>query len=178
MANKQNMILKILDQSYERITRETDLGHVDKLETREQKKRDANYSQLLSTYAEEIAEKRKTNKIYKHFIFWTSLSLFVLVALASIIMVILAIIKTNLANVLVGSVSLLSTMLTMPKMLIQYLFPIDEQLSNAKLIEIMQNNDLENKRLLHTSEIKCIQCESTKLNNEGIIKRNINEESE
>ena len=105
------------------------------------------YTDLLSQYIDKYKHKEKDKKIYKWIFF-----IIVMLAMAAVITVCLIVVvsltikaeSTSLADfavVLTSIGGIISTIVIIPKIIAEYLFPSDEESNMIDLVKNMQQND-------------------------------------
>ena len=135
-------------------TSDTDLaGFEDKYQTFEQKHRDYEITKLLKKYVEAYEEKTNTQKRCRKvlFVLYAScLGLFSLALLALfIVSCCLCFDEIEISNVVIVislCVTLLTSVLGLLQIITKYCFPENDEEYITKIVEAIQNNDLENKK--------------------------------
>lgn len=124
----------------------------DTFVTKEQKKRDVQVTNLLKYYVENYKSKTQSNKIYKLALFILC-SLIVVAGCIAFGYVFLNVDfndgDANISNVLeIASVCItfLTLIVGLLKIITEYVFPNNEEEYISKIVEIIQKNDLENKK--------------------------------
>ncbi len=116
--------------------------------TRQQKIRDKYISKLLKHYVTSYRFKVKSNKWYKGILF--GFSLFLLLVFSFAFAVLLYVNFTDEVNKSTELISIcvtfLSLIISVLLVITKYVFPPEEEQYITKIVEIIQNNDLENKR--------------------------------
>lgn len=136
----------------------------DKFSTYEQKQRDKYVSALLKSYVSNYENKIKKNMAYKGALFYVFLTL---TALSTLIFIgCICYLSSNLKNldtieyllkILPISITFLSLIIGTLKIIVKYVFPEKEEEYITKIVEIIQNNDLEHKK-------ENIRCNQSKMN--------------
>ena len=132
----------------------------DKFSTYEQKQRDKCVSTLLKNYVSNYENKIKKNMAYKSALFYVFLTL---TALSTLIFLgCICYLSNNLKNldtidyllkILPISITFISLIIGTLKIIVKYVFPEREEEYITKIVEIIQNNDLEHKK----ENIRCNQ---------------------
>lgn len=126
--------------------------YVDSYTTRQQKDRDIKITELLSEYVNSYKSKTKTNKWYKIFLFATcilGLFVFSIIFIILILKVDFSIDSNSIANVAQLAsicITFLGLIIGLLQTITRYVFPENEEEYITRIVEIIQNNDLENKK--------------------------------
>jgi hypothetical protein len=127
-------------------------AYVDTYTTRQQKSRDRKITELLSTYVETYNYKSKSNKWYKRILFLICVGILVAFCISFIIFIhnVDFTGKTNSIPDVIQLISVCVTFLGLIVGLLQtitkYVFPAHDEEYITRIVEIIQNNDLKNKR--------------------------------
>lgn len=126
--------------------------YVDHYTTLEQRSRDKAVTELLNEYVSVYKEKSKSNQFYKKILFGSNCGILVLFSLSLpfLIYKIFSIENTSYIPLIIELVSVCITFLLLIMGLLQtitkYVFPEKEDEYITRIVEIIQNNDLENKK--------------------------------
>lgn len=137
--------------------------------TEQQRKRDKKVTELLDQYVAEYKYKNKNNKWYKNILFGTSM--FLLVLFCGVFLGLISRINFNAKDVSVEAmVQVISVCVTFLTLIVGILtiitknvFPENEQEYITRIVEIIQNNDLENKKQnikVHLATMEKVEDES------------------
>jgi hypothetical protein len=131
-----------------------DPPYVDGYTTGEQRKRDAKITELLNEYVSGYAYKNASNKWYKGILL--GISLLILLILSGVfIYLVLKIFSVDsndevtvagLIEVISICITFLTLIIGILKIITKNVFPENEEQYITKIVEIIQNNDLENKK--------------------------------
>ena len=133
----------------------------DNFVTEEQKHRDEQITNLLKYYVEAYKEKQKSNKRYKNIIL--GICAFIILAF-SVLFILLLVevsgeINTIKTNNIIALVSVCITYLTLVigilKIITKYVFPQKEEEYITRIVELIQRNDLKNKKANISIREKC-----------------------
>ena len=127
-------------------------AYVDTYATRQQKARDCRITELLSTYVKAYDYKSKSNKWYKGILFFICVG--ILLAFCVIFIVFICNVDFNgRANSAADVIQLISVCITFLGLIVgllqtitKYVFPENEEEYITRIVELIQNNDLENKK--------------------------------
>lgn len=121
--------------------------YVDKFATVQQKYRDEHITKLLELYVNFYSDKTKANKKYKTILFYFCLSVIFVFSVFFVYIICKEGFKndklSNLISVCITFISLIIGILTI---ITKYVFPKRDEEYITTIVEIIQNNDLENKR--------------------------------
>ena len=127
-------------------------AYVDTYATRQQKTRDCKITDLLSTYVETYNYKSKSNKWYKGILFFICIGI-LLAFCISFIIFICNVDFNGEASSLSDVIQLISVCITFLGLIVgllqtitKYVFPANEEEYITRIVELIQNNDLENKK--------------------------------
>lgn len=158
--NQQNHYLKELDSISDSLTffdpvdndNDINKAYVDTYATRQQKSRDRKITELLSTYVEVYNYKSKSNKWYKGILFFICVGILVAFCI-SFIVFICNVDFNGQANSVPNVIQLISVCITFLGLIVgllqtitKYVFPENEEEYITRIVELIQNNDLENKK--------------------------------
>ena len=132
----------------------------DKFSTSEQKKRDGYVTTLLKSYVSSYKNKTIENAKYKR-IFFYGILILIVVLIAFCLMCISCILyqlnNSNTVEYLLRLIPICITFITLIigtlNIIVKYVFPEKEEEYITKIVELIQNNDLEHKK----ENIKCNQ---------------------
>jgi hypothetical protein len=124
----------------------------------EYNKRNRLYTQLLETYIDYYRKKEKHKGIYKCIFFIVTIFLFVVITVGSITsMVLLSIYGDgSLANVgiaIANIVTIISTIIVLPKIIAEHLFPTNEAENMLEMVKNMQYNDSNIRNILYKDNV-------------------------
>lgn len=132
--------------------REMNSPYIDEYTTREQRQRDKKITELLSQYVEAYRYKNKSNKWYKGLLF----GLCSIILLSFSVVFVILIFKIDFSNSqpstesIIQLISVCVTFLTLIigiiKIITKYVFPEKEEEYITRIVEIIQKNDLKNKK--------------------------------
>lgn len=128
-------------------------AYIDTYATRQQKSRDCKITELLSTYVETYSYKSKSNKWYKGILFFICVGILVAFCVSFIIFVCNVDFNGKAADSIPNVIQLISVCVTFLGLIIgllqtitKYVFPENEEEYITRIVELIQNNDLENKK--------------------------------
>ncbi len=138
-------------------------AYKDNFTTEQQRSRDKKVTELLNQYVDGYVYKNKSNKWYKGILF--GCCCVILVTFSVVFIVLICNInfgtKDNSINELVELISICITFLTLIvgilKIITKYVFPENEEEYITRIVEIIQNNDLENKKQNIKAQLKLKQ---------------------
>jgi hypothetical protein len=124
----------------------------------EYNKRNKLYTQLLETYIDNYGKKEARKGTYKHVFFIVTILLFVVITVGSIVSMILLSIYGNgsLANVgiaIANIVTIISTIIVLPKIIAEHLFPTNEAENMLEMVKNMQYNDSNIRNVLYKDNV-------------------------
>ncbi|WP_314965488.1 hypothetical protein [Oribacterium sinus] len=132
----------------------------DKFSTAEQKERDKYITTLLESYVVNYQNKTKKNKEYKDTLFngfltWTKISLIAFFVCVIYFLCNLRNLdsKEYILKILPICITFITLIIGTLKIIVKYVFPEKEEEYITKIVEIIQNNDLEHKK----ENIRCNQ---------------------
>lgn len=157
---QENVFLNELDSISDSLTffhpvdndNDINKAYVDTYATRQQKSRDRKITELLSTYVETYNYKSKSNKWYKGILFFICVGILVAFCISFIVFI------SNVdfngeANSIPDVIQLISVCVTFLGLIVgllqtitKYVFPENEEEYITRIVELIQNNDLENKK--------------------------------
>lgn len=119
--------------------------------------RDELYTLMLQQYLEEHKSKARHNKWYKGiFFFVTILILLVLVGAPMAAMILIAMKErielADIALVISGLGGIITSIIVLPKIIAEHLFPTDEDQNMIELVKKMQDNDAEIRSSFHIDD--------------------------
>ena len=131
---------------------EMDKAYIDEYTTGQQKRRDQHISELLSEYVEAYRYKNKSNKWYKAILF--GLCVLIISVFSGVFIMLLfsfgSADKVASTESVIELVSVCITFLTLIvgilTIITKYVFPENEEEYITRIVEIIQRNDLENKK--------------------------------
>lgn len=132
--------------------KEMDNAYVDNYTTKQQRLRDKKVTELLEHYVAAYKYKNQSNKWYKSILVGCSCSILIAFSVVFIVLICnIGFTKSNSSmNELVELISICITFLTLIvgilKIVAKYVFPDKEEEYITRIVEIIQNNDLENKK--------------------------------
>lgn len=109
-------------------------------------RRDELYSDLLEHYIDTNIDKTHRNITYKCAFFWIAMSIFIVLTVAPIVLLIIIACKntryTSDIAVVLGAVGgLISSIIIIPKIIAEHLFPTNEDSNMIDMVKNMQIND-------------------------------------
>lgn len=127
-------------------------AYIDNYTTKQQRLRDKKVTELLGLYVSEYKYKNESNKWYKGILLGCSC----LILLAFSVVFIMLILKmdftdnsisiTSMVEVISVCITFLSLIVGILTIIAKYVFPENEEEYITRIVEIIQNNDLENKK--------------------------------
>lgn len=127
-------------------------SYVDMYTTRQQKSRDREITELLSTYVDAYKYKSGSNKWYKGILFFICIGILVAFCI-SFIVLIRSVNFNEKVNSIVDVIQLISVCITFLGLIVglltiitKYVFPENEEEYITRIVELIQNNDLKNKK--------------------------------
>lgn len=139
---------------FEPVDNDNDMNkaYVDTYATRQQKSRDRKITELLSTYVDAYNYKSKSNRWYKGILF--AICVGILVAFCICFIVFICNVDFNEeAGSVADVIQLVSVCITFLGLIVgllqtitKYVFPENEEEYITRIVELIQNNDLENKK--------------------------------
>ncbi len=145
--------------------------YIDRFTTNQQKERDKNITELLKLYVQAYRYKNISNKWYKNILFVACISILITFVIAFIVLIQKFGYDSNNANIesmiqiISVCVTFLALIISILKIITKYVFPINEEEYITRIVELIQNNDLEHKK-------ENIKVKSTDNNKEIIEKDN------
>ncbi|MGN0340681.1 MAG: hypothetical protein ACI4D0_09295 [Lachnospira sp.] len=131
---------------------EMDKEYIDIYTTHEQRLRDKKITELLCQYVDAYSYKNTSNKFYKAILFSVCLIL-LLGFCAGFVMFAVTMIEWGTETSVEGAVKVLTVCVTFITLIVgtmniitKYVFPENEEEYITRIVEIIQNNDLENKK--------------------------------
>lgn len=132
--------------------KEMDKSYIDEYTTKQQKSRDKKITELLAQYVDAYKYKNKSNRWYKGILFGVCMTILIVFCVTFIILMFKVCTVKNATSLesVVQLVSVCITFLTLIisilKIITKYVFPKKEEEYITRIVEIIQNNDLENKK--------------------------------
>ena len=150
-------------------------AYIDVYVTKEQRLRDRKVTELLNEYVDVYKSKNESNKRYKNVLFWCNC--IILVAFSIVFLYIISHVDfmgetvsiASVAEVISVCVTFLALIVKMLETITKYVFPEKEDEYITRIVEIIQNNDLENKKENIRVHIEKQQEKEKKENNIDII---------
>lgn len=117
------------------------------------------YTQLLETYIANYKQKEKTKGIYKCIFFIVTTLLFVGIVVCGIVGIVLLSVygDGSLANVgiaIANIAGIISTLIVLPKIIAEHLFPTNEESNMLEMVRNMQDNDTNIRNMLYDDKIE------------------------
>lgn len=131
---------------------EMNKAYIDEYMTREQRLRDKKITELLSQYVDAYTYKNKSNKWYKGIVLGVCLAILICFCIVFIILVFNSarygddISTKNIVQLISVCITFLTLIVSILKIITKYVFPKKEEEYITRIVEIIQNNDLENKK--------------------------------
>lgn len=141
-----------IEKLFSKINNADNLGELgkpyfDKYATEQQKCRDEYITKLLSLYVEFYNDKTKSNRKYKTYLFWFCLIIIFFFSVFFIYMIFKEGFKNNmLSNLISVCVTFISLIIGILTIITKYVFPERDEEYITRIVEIIQSNDLENKK--------------------------------
>ena len=123
-------------------------------ETQEQSLRDQHVTDLLYTYVDTYKTRTKCNFVLKLIVFLGAMiwiSVFVIIIYQTANRTLFERLFTNTATTITVCVSGIASILGILKIIVTYLFPADEEKYITQIVQLIQDNDLETKKLSVTN---------------------------
>ena len=142
----------ISDSNFEAVENETSLGYKDPYVTSEQKQRDALITSLLTEYVEYYKKKVSHISACRYIILIPCMTIIVAFAVMLVIFSVCIIRSrdsvhiTNLVAFITACISFISLIIGLLTIVTKYFFPENDEQYIAKIVETIQQNDLENKK--------------------------------
>lgn len=139
-------------EEFSNIPSDTVSAFNDKYTTEEQKHRDTEVTKLLVAYVKTYENKIERNSHKQDILFYTCLAIidvFAIIFIAAIVAAFLRITSvsyTGLATIITASVSFISLVIGLLTIITKYFFPENDEQYITKIVETIQQNDLENKK--------------------------------
>lgn len=143
--------------------REMEDAYIDNYVTKQQRLRDKKITELLNTYVSTYQKKCTSNMWYKNILFG---SCSIILIVFSIVFVCLickidftgdVVPITSLVEVISVCITFLSLIIGILQIITKYVFPENEDEYITKIVEIIQNNDLENKKENIRAKVEIMQ---------------------
>ena len=148
MAKQEKILSEINADCSESIVTDESLVEMVGIELKQYDARDVAYTDLLSDYIKSYNSKRRWNIWYKLAFFIISMLAFVVIIGGSITAIIIAALKISDAEVwsiiavaISGVASTVSSIIVLPKIIANHLFPTDEDKNMIDMVKNMQRND-------------------------------------
>lgn len=101
------------------------------------------YSCILNSYKDHIKNSLRFKRIYKHFVFWVSLSILIITFIAFFYVLLFSKKAFNDLNFTVSSlISLVTIFIIIPKIISNYLFNKDEEKYMCEIVKNIQSHDI------------------------------------
>ena len=119
---------------------------------RQQKRRDRKITELLSIYVENYKDKSKSNKWYKSILFGICILILAAFSISFIVFICKIDIHgkmdsiANVVQIISVCVTFLGLIIGLLQTITKYIFPENEEEYITRIVEMIQNNDLENKK--------------------------------
>lgn len=130
-----------------------DCAYADSFTTEQQKIRDEQITKLLTTYVKTYEDKSKSNNLLKSVLFWLCFGILIVLTLTFFIVLVfkfdLKASEATLANVVQVisiCVTFSASVIGLLRIITRYVFPENEEQYITRIVEIIQKNDLENKK--------------------------------
>ena len=156
-ANAYDKIIKNILDSVQYIRevdndKEMSDAYKDNYTTKEQRKRDKKVTELLEQYVEGYKYKNKSNKWYKGILFGFSCLILFVFSVVFIFLILNidfapeSVSSAIVVEVITVCITFLSLIVGILTIIAKYVFPENEEEYITRIVEIIQNNDLENKK--------------------------------
>ena len=156
-SNRYQEILSQIESSldfFRRVDNDNEMNraYVDEYTTSQQRQRDQKISDLLSEYVKAYEYKNKSNRWYKGILL--GLCVAIIIAFSVVFIILLIGFSSSTQEASIGSVvELVSVCITFLTLIVgiltiitKYVFPENEEEYITRIVEIIQKNDLENKK--------------------------------
>mgnify|MGYP000251001076 CR=1 FL=1 len=146
IMNSLNRIKEIKDED------EINNPYVDEFTTKQQRSRDKKITELLQLYVEAYNYKNKSNKWYKGILFGICTAILLAFAITLIVLVVRFNGATDektiesVVQLITACITFLTLIVSILKIITKYVFPVNDEEYITRIVEIIQNNDLENKK--------------------------------
>lgn len=119
---------------------------IEKAKDPEYEKRNELYTSLLSQYIDTYCEKAKAKSFYKAWFFWIVMGAFILINALCLLSIVIISLKSDvtvqdLGIVISSSSGIFSSLIIIPKIIAEHLFPKDEDVNMIGMVKNMQLND-------------------------------------
>lgn len=127
-------------------------AYVDTYSTRQQKSRDRKITELLSIYVETYDYKSRSNKWYKGILFSICVSILVAFCISFIVFICNVDFNretnsvTDVIQLIAVCVTFIGLIVGLLQTITKYVFPENEEEYITRIVELIQNNDLKNKK--------------------------------
>ncbi|MBR2949948.1 MAG: hypothetical protein IKC46_08805 [Lachnospiraceae bacterium] len=138
-------------------------AYVDSYMTKQQRLRDKRVTELLELYVSGYKYKNQSNKWYKGLLLLCSCSILIAFTVVFIILIFNmdfsndAVSVTSMVEVISVCITFLSLIVGILTIIVKYVFPENEEEYITRIVEIIQNNDLENKKENIRAQTKSLQ---------------------
>lgn len=153
MQTSAGNVSKFLSRTdFEAVENENSLGYKDPYVTSEQKQRDSLITSLLTEYVEYYKKKVSHISVCRYIILIPCMAIIVAFAVMLVIFSVCIIRSrdsvhiTNLIAFITACVSFISLIIGLLTIVTKYFFPENDEQYIAKIVETIQQNDLENKK--------------------------------
>lgn len=148
MAKQEKILSEINADCSEIIVTDESLVEMVGIELKQYDARDVAYTDLLLDYIKSYNSKRKWNTWYKLAFFIISMLAFAVIIGGSIVALIIAALKISdaavwsvIAVAISGVASTISSIIVLPKIIANHLFPTEEDKNMIDMVKNMQRND-------------------------------------
>lgn len=148
---EQNRINTIGDD-FNNTRQENNLPFEDKYTAEEQKQRDTEVTRLLAAYVKTYEKKTERNTLKQDILFYSCLAIIGIFTIVFVVAIIVAFLRitsvsyTGLATIITASVSFIALVIGLLTIITKYFFPENDEQYITKIVETIQQNDLENKK--------------------------------
>lgn len=148
---EQNRINTIGDD-FNNTRQENNLPFEDKYTTEEQKQRDTEVTRLLAAYVKTYEKKTERNTLKQDILFYSCLAIIGIFTIVFVVAIIVAFLRitsvsyTGLATIITASVSFIALVIGLLTIITKYFFLENDEQYITKIVETIQQNDLENKK--------------------------------
>lgn len=151
-TNTEQNRINIIGDDFNNTRQENNLPFEDKYTTEEQKHRDTEVTKLLAAYVKTYEKKTERNTLKQDILFYTCLAIINVFAIVFITAIVVAFLRitsvsyTGLATIITASVSFIALVIGLLTIITKYFFPENDEQYITKIVETIQQNDLENKK--------------------------------
>lgn len=147
------LVMRVSDDS----VLEKNISEQFKEENEEYNQRNKLYTQLMDNYIKSYTEKEKNKAIYKGFFFFTTMILFVLIVMICLYSMIRLSLYgdgslVNVGIAITNIAGIITTIVVLPKIIAEHLFPKDEESNMISMVQKMQENDSNIRDMLHSDK--------------------------